>query len=68
MPTRERNGEKTWQPHTLLRNALVFTAWVAAAALVIWCWNIISEQTMWMFVQDAPRQAGDLFDRMVPPR
>lgn len=68
MPTRMRDGARTWRPHTRLRNALVFTAWVAAAALVVWCWNIISEQTTWMFVRDAPRQAGDLFDRMIPPR
>lgn len=68
MPVHEQNGERTWRPHTPLRNAVVFTAWVAAAALVIWCWNLISEQTTWMFVRDAPRQAGDLFDRMLPPR
>ena len=68
MPTRQVDGEKRWRPHTRLRNALVFTGWVAALALVVWCWNIISEQTTWAFVLDAPQQAGDLFDRMLPPR
>jgi phosphonate transport system permease protein len=68
MPVYERNGVKTWKPHTALRNAVVFTTWVAVGALVVWCWQLISEQTTWMFVQDAPRQAGDLFDRMIPPR
>lgn len=68
MPIRHHNGERTWRPNTRLRNALVFTGWIAGAALVILCWNIISEQTTWMFVLDAPRQAGDLFNRMLPPR
>lgn len=68
MPVREVDGRKSWRPHTHLRNAAVFTAWVAALALVVWCWNIISEQTTWAFVRDAPQQAGDLFDRMLPPR
>lgn len=68
MPVRYADGQKSWRPHTRLRNALVFTAWVAGLALVVWCWNIISEQTTWAFVRDAPRQAGDLFDRMLPPR
>lgn len=68
MPTRERDGRKMWRPRTAATNALIATGWAAGLALVVLCWNLISEQTTWMFVQDAPRQAGDLFDRMIPPR
>ena len=32
-----------------------------------YCWQLISEKTIWAFVTDAPAQAGDLAARMVPP-
>src|SRR6185312_14854373 len=32
-----------------------------------YCWELISEKTIWAFVWDAPDQAADLGSRMVPP-
>ncbi|MEA3291880.1 MAG: NnrU family protein, partial [Pseudomonadota bacterium] len=37
-------------------------------AIFVYCWRLISEKTIWMFVLDAPQQAADLASRMVPPK
>jgi phosphonate transport system permease protein len=36
--------------------------------LTVICWRLMTADTIWAFVQDAPRQAADLFGRMLPPR
>ncbi|MGI9317040.1 MAG: PhnE/PtxC family ABC transporter permease, partial [bacterium] len=46
----------------------VWGAWLAGVAIFMYCWRLISEKTIWMFVDDAPRQAADLAERMVPPK
>jgi phosphonate transport system permease protein len=60
-------GVKVW--HRRERNAqfVTWAAWLAATALFVWCFQLISEKTIWAFVWDAPAQAGDLGARMVPP-
>src|SRR5262249_56078673 len=40
---------------------------LAGAAIFIYCWELISDKTIWAFVADAPAQAADLAVRMVPP-
>ncbi|EDM69443.1 Phosphonate uptake transporter [Roseobacter sp. AzwK-3b] len=37
-------------------------------ALFVWCWQIMTRDTIWFFVSDAPRQAADIGSRMLPPR
>jgi hypothetical protein len=68
MPVRTVAGRRVWRRRTPLANALAFTAWVAGGALVVWSLQLISRQTIWMFVLDAPEQAFNLFGRMLPPR
>jgi len=68
MPVRTVAGRRVWQRRSPRTNALAFTAWVAGAALLVLCWTLISQQTIWMFVQDSPEQAFKLFERMLPPR
>lgn len=68
MPVRMVGGRRTWRRRTLIANALAFTATLAVAALVVWSWELISRQTIWLFVQDAPEQAFKLLARMWPPR
>lgn len=36
--------------------------------LFLLSWRVMNENTMWIFVQDAPRQAADIGYRMLPPR
>jgi len=45
----------------------VFGAWVLALAFVSWCFQVMTRDTIWAFVTDAPRQAADIGSRMVPP-
>jgi phosphonate transport system permease protein len=61
-------GEPSWRYRTGAQRALSFTLTLAALVLVVYCWQLIAAQTTWVFVQDAPRQAADLFSRMWPPR
>jgi len=42
--------------------------WLALVALTVYCWQIMTADTIWAFVADAPRQAADLGARMIPPR
>ncbi|NJO56471.1 MAG: phosphonate ABC transporter, permease protein PhnE [Rhodospirillales bacterium] len=43
-------------------------AWFALVALTVFCWRVMTAGTIWAFVEDAPRQARDIFGRMIPPR
>jgi phosphonate transport system permease protein len=60
-------AEKIWRRRTTRAQWLVWAAWLAGAALFIYCFSLISEKTIWVFVTDAPAQAADLAVRMVPP-
>ena len=62
-----RNGTKVWQRRERGAQLAVWAAWLAAVALFIGCFQLISDKTIWAFVWDAPHQAGDLAARMVPP-
>jgi len=68
MPAVERAGVKVWQRRTTGRQFAIWFAWLCGVALFLFCWQIISEATTWFFVWDAPRIAGDIGGRMVPPR
>ncbi|MCC6890320.1 MAG: phosphonate ABC transporter, permease protein PhnE, partial [Hyphomicrobiales bacterium] len=60
-------AEKTWRRRTTRGQLAVWAAWLLGAALFVYCFNLISDKTIWAFVTDAPAQAGDLAVRMVPP-
>jgi len=57
-----------WRHRTNGMRLLVWALWLALVALTVWCWQIMTADTIWAFVADAPRQAADLGSRMVPPR
>lgn len=57
-----------WQYRTPKTQLLLWTGWILLLALFIYCWNLMTEQTMWVFVYDAPHAAADLLDRAFPPR
>ena len=60
-------AEKIWRRRTTREQRLIWAAWLLGAALFIYCFSLISEKTIWVFVTDAPAQAADLAVRMVPP-
>lgn len=58
----------TWQLRTRPQQIMVWLGWLALVALTVFCWRVMTENTIWAFVEDAPRQAADIFGRMLPPR
>ncbi len=58
---------KVWRRREPRLQLAIWAAWLAAAAIFVGCFQLISERTIWAFVVDAPQQAGDLAARMVPP-
>jgi len=60
-------GTKVWRRRGQAAQLAVWAAWLLAAAVFVYCWQLISERTIWAFVTDAPAQAADLGVRMVPP-
>lgn len=57
-----------WELKTRRQRLAEWLAWLALVALTVFCWRVMTAGTIWAFVEDAPRQAADLFGRMVPPR
>ena len=47
---------------------LRFSGWLALVALTVFCWRVMTADTIWDFVATAPQQAADIFGRMLPPR
>ena len=62
------NGMPQWQRRTTRAQWLQYLAWLAGVSLFLLCWKVISDNTMWVFVEDAGRQGSDLISRMMPPR
>ena len=68
MPVTESAGAKSWQRRERGKQLTIWAGWLAGTALFVYCWQLISSTTMWVFVWDSPRVAGDIFSRMVPPK
>jgi len=68
MPVNEQHGQQVWQRRTTGQSMVRWFGWLLGIAVFVWCWNFISEATTWFFVWDAPRIAGDIFERATPPR
>jgi len=67
MPVAARGAEKIWRRRSTRTQMAIWLAWLFAVAIFVVCWQLISEKTIWAFVTDAPKQAADLGNRMVPP-
>jgi phosphonate transport system permease protein len=61
------DGRRAWQRRTTRKQMLIWFGWLVCVAIFVFCWQLISEKTIWMFVGDAPTQAADLGARMFPP-
>lgn len=57
----------TWRKRSARGDLLVFGAWVLSLAFVSWVFQVMTQDTIWAFVTDAPAQARDIGGRMVPP-
>ncbi|WP_305970776.1 MULTISPECIES: phosphonate ABC transporter, permease protein PhnE [unclassified Mameliella] len=56
-----------WSHRSRVTRLAIWAGWLALVALFVWCWQVMTETTIWAFVWDAPRQAGDIGGRMLPP-
>ena len=68
MPISAAQGRPVWRQRTTVAQWGLWAGWFALAVLFIYCWQVMTRETIWSFVLDAPEQAADLLDRMVPPR
>lgn len=57
-----------WQHRTSRARLLLWVGWLALVALFVFCWQVMTQDTIWAFVADAPAQAVDLGSRMMPPK
>ena len=68
MPVVTQDAQKFWHKRTSKQQWAIWLGWFALVVLTVYCWQIMTRDTIWAFVEDAPRQAADLASRMVPPR
>jgi phosphonate transport system permease protein len=68
MPVATADGARVWQRRTALAQWGVWLGWLALVALFVFSWQVMNKNTIWLFVEDAPRQAADLLSRAWPPR
>lgn len=68
MPTTLQNGQPVWRRRERATQFKLWLTWLVGTALFVYCWQVVSENTIWEFVYDAPLQAKDLALRMVPPK
>ena len=62
------DGRRGWRPITPAAELARFASWLALVAITVFCWRVMTEDTIWAFVESAPQQAADIFGRMLPPR
>lgn len=68
MPQIKRGELKIWQRRTTREQWLNWSIWLVALVIFTYCWQLVSDKTIWMFVLDSPTQAADMAERMVPPK
>ncbi len=57
-----------WMHRTPRARLILWAGWLACVALFVWCWERMTERTIWAFVWDAPSAAADIGSRAFPPR
>lgn len=68
MPVSQQGDTITWRHLTHRQSILRWFGWLLGLAVFLYCWQQISAATTWFFVWDAPRIAGDIWERATPPR
>ena len=67
MAVNQQGEKKVWQRFDRKKQRLHWAGWFTGTAIFVYCFQLISEKTFWMFVWDSPNQVGDLAYRMIPP-
>lgn len=66
--SRDRAGLPEWRRRTPRQDLVRWFGWLLLVALFVFSWQVMTKDTIWAFVWDAPKQAADIGSRMVPPR
>ncbi len=64
----DKESYPVWRRRTTKKQFAIWISWLIGLSIVMFAWSVISEKTIWFFVQDAPRQAADIGSRMIPPK
>lgn len=67
MVEQDAAGSKVWQRRTPRKQVAIWAGWFFGTAIFVYCFQLISEKTIWAFVIDALAQAMDFGNRMYPP-
>jgi phosphonate transport system permease protein len=62
------DGRPVWRRRTTRGEWALWLGWLALVTLFAVSWTLMTGETIWAFVADAPRQAADIAARMLPPR
>lgn len=57
-----------WRRRTTRDEWIRFALLFVSVAVIVFAWQLMTKDTIWAFVTDAPRQAADIGSRMWPPR
>jgi phosphonate transport system permease protein len=68
MPLLRAEDRTSWRHRTPRAQLALWFGWLMVVALTVFSWEVMTRDTIWAFVADAPRQAADIGSRMVPPR
>jgi len=69
MPIRRLDDDRRiWRHRTSLGQWTLWGGWFGLVALFVFSFELMTRNTMWVFVQDAPNQAADIGRRMFPPK
>ncbi|WP_108661264.1 phosphonate ABC transporter, permease protein PhnE [Acuticoccus kandeliae] len=68
MPVLATEAGPAWRHRTSRQSLALWVGWLALVALFVFCWQVMTRDTIWAFVADAPTQAADIGSRMFPPR
>ncbi len=67
MPIVRSVDGSVWRRRAPQNQLALWVGWFALICLFVFCWQVMTKDTIWSFVWDAPRQAADIGDRMIPP-
>jgi phosphonate transport system permease protein len=67
MPVASSGDRLAWRCRAPFQQLALWAGWFGLVALLVFCWRAMTKDTIWSFVWDAPQQAADIGDRMLPP-
>ena len=67
LQTPENQSVPVWRRREPRVQRLIQAGWVAGLVLFMVCWKVISDNTIWEFLEDAGTQGLSLVNRMIPP-